>query len=394
MGRLRTFVIFLIRLAIIWAVDAISLMLMASWLSGFTLEAVEGYTPSGRYLGGAAARVLNFIIRPVVLQLVLSLGVIAIFLIGFVLNALFLMLISNLIPGFTVENFWWALLGGLVFSLINTVLTNLMTIDDEDSYYENMVERLAARDPFPHATDSGQGLLMLEIDGLSYHHIQKALEDGYMPNLSRLMQEQGYRLSRIETGLPCMTSSCQAGILYGDNYDIPSFRWYDRDLKRFIVSHQDAAMLDQRYSHGQGLTRDGSSVGNMLSGGAAKSHLVIATLKTAGPEEKKQRARDIYLLMINPYFVVRSVILIFWDAIVEVLQYWRQVRQDVQPRLNRLHNGYPLMRAALTSFLKDVGMYLITLDLVRGSPSIYPPMLAMTRWRMPPAPGRKTPSTS
>ena len=170
------------------------------------------------------------------------------------------------------------------------------------------MERLAARDPSPHATDSGQGLLMLEIDGLSYHHIQVALKDGYMPNLSRLMQEQGYQLSRVETGLPCMTSSCQAGILYGDNYDIPSFRWYDRDLKRFIVSHQDAAMLDQRYSHGQGLTRDGSSVGNMLSGGAAKSHLVIATMKTAGPIEKKQRARDIYLLMINPYFVVRSVI--------------------------------------------------------------------------------------
>ena len=372
MGRLRIFIIFLIRLAIIWAVDALSLLLMAEWLAGFTLEAVEGYTPFQVAISAALLLgVLNFIIRPVVLQLVLPLGAIAIFLIGFVLNALFLMLISGLIPGFSVENFWWALLGGLVFSLINTVLTNLMTIDDDDSYYQNLVERLAARDPFPHSTESGQGLLMLEIDGLSYHHIQKALKDGFMPNLSRLMQEQGYQLSRVETGLPCMTSSCQAGILYGDNYDIPSFRWYDRDLKRFIVSHQDAAMLDQRYSHGQGLTRDGSSVGNMLSGGAAKSHLVIATMKTAGPEEKKQRARDIYLLMINPYFVVRSVILIFWDAIVEMLQYWRQVRQDVQPRLNRLHNGYPLMRAALTSFLKDVGMYLITLDLVRGSPAIY-----------------------
>jgi uncharacterized membrane protein YvlD (DUF360 family) len=372
MGRLRSFIIFLIRLAIIWAVDALSLMLMATWLDGFTLEPVEGFTPFQIAVSAALLLgVLNFVIRPVVLLLVVPLGAIAIFLIGFVLNALFLLLISGLLPGFSVDNFWWALLGGLVFSLINTILTNLMTIDDDDSYYANLVLRLAAREPFPPDTQSGQGLLMLEVDGLSYHHMDKALDEGYMPTLSRLMKEQGYQLSRVETGLPCMTSSCQAGILYGDNYDIPSFRWYDRDLGRFIVSHQDAAMLDQRYSRGQGLTRQGSSVGNMLSGGAAKSHFVIATLKTAGPEEKKQRARDIYLLMINPYFLVRSVVLLFWDAIVEVWQYWRQVRQNVQPRLNRLHNGYPLMRAALTSFLKDVSAYLIILDIVRGSPAIY-----------------------
>src|SRR4030067_1011199 len=107
MGRLRTFILFLIRLAIIWAVDAISLMIMASWLSGFTLETVEGYTPFQIAISAALLLgVLNFIIRPVVLLLVLPLGAIAIFLIGFVLNAFFLLLISNLIPGFTVASFW------------------------------------------------------------------------------------------------------------------------------------------------------------------------------------------------------------------------------------------------------------------------------------------------
>ena len=179
MGRLRTFIIFLIRLAVIWAVDALSLLLMASWLEGFTLEAMEGYTPFQIAISAALLLgVLNFVIRPVVLLLVLPLGAIAIFLIGFVLNALFLMLISSILPGFSVTNFWWALLGGLVFSLINTVLTNLMTIDDEDSYYQNLVVRLAARDPFPASTQTGQGLLMLEIDGLSFHHMEKALAEG------------------------------------------------------------------------------------------------------------------------------------------------------------------------------------------------------------------------
>jgi hypothetical protein len=100
----------------------------------------------------------------------------------------------------------------------------VISVDDEDSFYQGVVERLAARQTYKDKDLSTRGLVMMEIDGLSYHHIQKALKDGYMPNLQKMMDADGYELSRVDCGLPSQTSACQAGIMFGDNDDIPAFR--------------------------------------------------------------------------------------------------------------------------------------------------------------------------
>jgi hypothetical protein len=51
-----------------------------------------------------------------------------------------------------------------------------------------------------------------------------------------MIEEDGYVLSRVDCGLPSMTSSCQAGIMFGDNDDIPAYRWYDKEQKKLYVS--------------------------------------------------------------------------------------------------------------------------------------------------------------
>jgi uncharacterized membrane protein YvlD (DUF360 family) len=363
---------FLFRLSVVWLVDAVSILITAAIVAGIT---IQGDNFGQRLVVAIAVAlvlgIVNFLIRPIILLLSRSLGLVFILVVGIFLNAIVLEITSALIPQFTVSSWWYAFVGGLIFSAINTVITNLMTIDDEDSFYEGLVRRLAVKNKFPDASGPSQGLVMLEVDGLSYYHMQKALADGWMPNLKELVDQHGYKLSHVETGVPSMTSSCQAGILYGDNYDIPSFRWLDRDLGKFITSSSDAALIDQRLSKGTGLVRGGSSIGNMLNGDALKSILVIAAMKTGSEEEKKLRAQDIYLMMLNPYFFVRALVLYFWDVLVEVVEWLWQVIRNVQPRLNRLHKGYPLMRAALTGFMKDVAAYLIILDVIRGTPALY-----------------------
>jgi hypothetical protein len=90
-------------------------------------------------------------------------------------------------PAFQVSSWIAAFIGSIIFSAINTVITGLMTVDDEGSVYQSMIERLAKRDMYDDPDDKGRGLLMLEIDGLSYHHIQKALDGGWMPHLKETM---------------------------------------------------------------------------------------------------------------------------------------------------------------------------------------------------------------
>ena len=68
---------------------------------------------------------INAIIKPILIFLTLPLTIITLGLFTFVINALLVMLTSYLVSGFTVDNFWWALLFSLVISLISSFLSNL-----------------------------------------------------------------------------------------------------------------------------------------------------------------------------------------------------------------------------------------------------------------------------
>src|SRR5512136_389273 len=359
----------LLRLLILWAIDAV-----AMW---FTITLLPGVTVTAAYVGAVAAAaalllaVINLFLRPIILLLALPLGFFVTFGVGFLVNALSILIVARVLPDFHVAGILSAFIAGLVFSLINTIITGVISVDDEDSFYQGVVERLAARQPFKDKDLSTRGLVMMEIDGLSYHHIQKALAEGYMPNLKQMIDEDGYELSRVDCGLPSQTSACQAGIMFGDNDDIPAFRWYDKDKQKLFVSGADASLINERYAKGNGLMRGGSSINNLLSGDAEKSILTAANFKTGTSDEKKRRAEDIYLLALNPYFLMRVVVLLIGDVILELWQGWQQNRKKVEPRMNRTHKFYPFVRASMTVLMRDVSSYLLTLDIVRGSPSIY-----------------------
>ena len=360
----------LVRLLILWAIDAIAMLI--------TIGLLPGVTVTGASVGAIAAAaalllaVINLFLRPIILLLALPLGFFVTFGVGFLVNAIALLLVARVLPDFQISGLLSAFIAGLVFSLINTIITGVISVDDEDSFYQGVVERLAARQSFKDKDLSTRGLVMMEIDGLSYHHIQKALKEGYMPNLQRMIDEDGYVLSPVDCGLPSQTSACQAGIMFGDNFDIPSFRWYDKDEQKLFVSGKDASTCSiARYAKGNGLMRGGSSINNMLAGDAEKSILTASNFKTGTSDEKKRRAEDIYLLALNPYFLMRVIVLFLGEVILEVWQGWQQKRKKVEPRHDRLHKFYPFVRASMTVLMRDVSSYLLTLDIVRGSPSIY-----------------------
>ncbi len=361
-----------IRFLVVWLIDTVSLLVTAWIIPGINLKAVGDTsiivvaTAASLLLG-----IVNLLIRPLLLLIALPLGWMVIFLVGFFINAVVLMLTAYLLPGLEVSGWWTAFFGGLFLAFVNTILTTLLTIDDHDSFYENLIQRRAVRQAVKLEPDAGRGLVMLETDGLSYQRIQKAIADGYMPTLKQMMDEEGYRLSRIDCGIPPTTPACQAGILQGNNTNIPAFRWLDKKTGTILAGGQAAAIVEPELSDGNGLLRGGSSIGNMFSGDAAKSILTFSKIKAGTPEDKKQRARDMYLLMRNPYFFVRVLVLYFADVFLEIWQGWQQRRKNVQPRLNRLHNGYPFLRAATNVFLRDIGTYFTILDVIRGVPAMY-----------------------
>ncbi len=371
----------LLRVLVLWAVDAVALAVTALVVPGIALGSAHGYPV---WLVALAAALLlgmvNLLVRPIVLLIARPLGFTSVFLIAFILNGLSMWLTAFLMPGFQVGGVLSAFLGGLVFAIVNTVLTGVLEIDEHGSYYQSVIIRQAARRQQSASEDeaaggrvaaAGTGLVMLEIDGLSYHHMRKALEEGRMPTLQRMMEEEGYQLSFVDCGLPSQTSSCQAGIMFGDNYDIPAFRWFDKDEQKLYVSSRDAPAINRRFAQGRGLMRGGTSIGNMLNGDAADSLLTLADIQTDEAEERRQRAEDVSLLALDPYFLMRTLVLALGEALREVWEAWRQRWRREQPRLNRLAGFYPLVRAASCVFLRDMAANLAVLHIARGSPAIY-----------------------
>ncbi|MDX1435915.1 MAG: phage holin family protein [Anaerolineales bacterium] len=372
MGPIRSFLRFIIRLIVVWFVDTVSLLITAWIIPGISFQDAEGLpvfvvaTAAALLLG-----LINLLIRPLILYISASISWIFVFVVGFFINAIALRIASALMEGFTVDGWLAAFIGGLFLAFVNLLINDLLNVGDEDSFYYNLVLRQAAKEAGEIEDPDARGVFMLEIDGLSYHHVKKAIEDGYMPHMKKLMDEHGYQLSRVDCGLPSSTPACQAGILQGNNTNMPAFRWMDKENNRMVSGGPQMSEIEPLLSNGRGLLEGGTSIGNMFSGDADKSILTLTKLFEGSDEDKKKRAHDMYLLMRNPYFFMRVLVLFFADVIQELWQYRRDVRNDVQPRINRLHKGYPFLRATTSVFLRDVGAYLTILDIVRGVPAIY-----------------------
>jgi len=230
-----------------------------------------------------------------------------------------LMITSALMPSFAVNGWWSAFFGGLILSLVNTILIELLHVSNENSFYVNQVLRQAARqqDLAP-GEENTRGVEMIEIDGLSYGHMHRAIDEGFLPTMKKLMDEDGYQISLTDCGLPATTPACQAGILQGNNDNIPAFRWLNKETGEMLAGGQAAAIIEPELSDGNGLLEGGSSISNMFSGDADKSILTFSKIKAGTKEDKKKRARDMYMLMRNPYFFMRVMVLFFVDIVQEL----------------------------------------------------------------------------
>ena len=92
-------------------------------------------------------------------------------------------------------------LGAVVLAVINMVVAILVGVEGSGSFYRGVVARRisAGRGALP---DTGTGLVILQIDGLSYHHMRHALGQGIMPNTEALMRDKTAELLALVGGEP------------------------------------------------------------------------------------------------------------------------------------------------------------------------------------------------
>ena len=92
----------------------LGLLVIAEFVPGINLEGVYTAIIAVFILG-----LLNAFVRPILFILTLPITIITLGLFSFVINAGLFVFVASFVDGFTVVNFWYALLGSLLMTIVN-----------------------------------------------------------------------------------------------------------------------------------------------------------------------------------------------------------------------------------------------------------------------------------
>jgi len=150
----------------------------------------------------------------------------------------------------------------------------------------------------------GRGLVVLHIDGLGADSLEQALRDGDMPFTQWLIDHDGYAVQRYRCGVPSTTPFAQAGIIYGDNSEIPSFRWWDRErrvLVQFGTGSTFKKVADRYFQGCRPLTEDGACIAACYPGGASDDFGIAYQDRSYAKDERSRSAWNVVLpYLANP----------------------------------------------------------------------------------------------
>jgi uncharacterized membrane protein YvlD (DUF360 family) len=357
-----------LRAVVVLLADAVSLLVLSALLPGFELD-----DPAAAIATAIVIGALNALVWPVLARFTLPLSVMTLGLATLVLNGVLVAFAIDLAPGAEIKDFWTGVGVALGIALLTTLLASLLAIDEDESWYRNVVRRQARRRGDRVESDV-PGVIFLEIDGLAHEVLRRAMRDGNAPTLARWLREGSHRFVRWETDWSSQTGACQAGLLHGNNDDMPAFRWWEKDRGKPIVTNhpRDAEELERRHSDGSGLLHaDGASRANILSGDATHSMLTMSTvLRRRGPI-----GRDYLAYFASPYAVARTLMLTLVEIASERRAQALQKRRDVQPRIPR-HRSYAVVRAWGTIVQRDLQVAAVVGDMMAGRPVVYTTFLA------------------
>ena len=108
-----------------WLVTTIAVLVAAHLIPGISYDGWGTLLGASLLLG-----IINAFVRPILLLLSLPFIIITMGLFIFVINALLLLLVSQIVPAFQVAGFWSAFFGAIIISLVSWILSSFFRGSD------------------------------------------------------------------------------------------------------------------------------------------------------------------------------------------------------------------------------------------------------------------------
>ncbi|WP_410673087.1 phage holin family protein [Amycolatopsis sp. cmx-4-68] len=361
------------RLLLVWAAVTGALRLLDVLLPGFRMTHWWQPTVCALLLGLLAA-----VVWPLVMRIAYPLAFFTFGLSGFVLLGAGTLAVFRSVPGVEIANIRTAVIVTVAMAAVGALISSLLAIDEDEIFFRRADRRRRRHTPAVGDGELPPGVVFLQIDGLGFDTVRRAVRDGDMPTFAAWLAEGSHALTPWHTDWSSQTGASVCGILHGSNHDILGFRWYEKDRDHVMAcAHPtDAAEIERRHSDGRGLLAgDGASRGNLFSGDADHVSLTMSSLPVLVPKNLRHRRHErlgagYYAYFANPVNALRTFAVALADVFREINASVRQRRAGVVPRVPR-GGWYPLARPGTTVIARDVVVSAILGDMLAGRPVVY-----------------------
>ncbi|MEU5576513.1 phage holin family protein [Streptomyces huasconensis] len=392
-GRWRRAGSALWRVVAVWAVSTLTMLVLAGILPDFKLQSEDGDSATRiavtAAFGAGAFGLLSALVWPLLVRALLLVPALVLGLLAFFLNGSLLLLALSLIPENRGEaGAETAVVVAAVMSAVASAAGGALAVRDDDAYRRRLY-RLADRrrrrgtpgQPGPIAP----GTVFIQLDGVGHDILTAAVAKGLMPTVARWLGQSPpgsvptHRLTPWRTDWSSQTGASQLGILHGSTFDVPAFRWYEKDTGEVMVSNRPASAVElqrravRRTGDGGLLTVDGASRGNLFSGGAEQLALVLSVAARRG---KGNRSRAGYFAYFSdPANAVRTALSFVAEVFREIGESTRARVERRRPRVGR-GGLYPFIRAFATVVERDVVVAAVIGDMLAGRSAVYADLVA------------------
>ncbi|MFF5449191.1 phage holin family protein [Streptomyces sp. NPDC012888] len=390
-GRWRTAGGALLRVILVWAVSTLTMLVLAGILPDFRLQSGDGDSFTRIALtaawGAGAFGVLTALVWPVVVRALLLVPALVLGLLVFFLNGSLLLLAMDLIPDGRGEAApETAVVVAAVMSAVASATSTALAVRDDEAYGRRLYRladrrrrRLRGRTAAEAGVEVTPGLLFLQLDGVGYGVLREAAAAGVMPTVADWL-DRTHRIAPWRTDWSSQTGASQLGLLHGSNFDVPAFRWYEKETGEVMVCNRPASAerlqrrAVKRAGHGGLLTRDGASRGNLFSGGADQLALVLSVSARRGRGNRSRAGYFAYFS--DPANAVRTALSFVAEVVRETVQALRARRRGgTGPRVAR-GLPYPFIRAFATVVERDVVVAAVIGDMLAGRAAVYADLVA------------------
>ncbi len=241
-----------------------------------------------------------------------------------------------------------------------------MSLDDRVLLLQRWLDRLVRRCRLGRAPAPGRRrLLVVQIDGLSHAVLERALAEGHMRFLRRLLQRGGCRLHPMSVGMPTSTPAFQMAAMYGVSPDIPGFHYHDKRRRADVYFPRagDAAHVEATQAAGRrGIVAGGSTYGCVFTGGADNSLMTFAMLKRPSGAGL---LRALSAAVVLAWVVIKSVS-------ISALEIGRALLALVADPVGAPH-GWKLLalKVGVSVWIRELFTLSSARDVYAGTPAVY-----------------------